>query len=140
MWRPDFKGKATRNPSDDVYDLEYDRVLIEQSIAKQYGVLPSEQGDLIYSDWAKMVAGLMDDTPLGKIIRIRNETDPDVLRNYTPEMRQMRNDWILFRQSRFRRSENNGSKQELEELKNTLKRIFGGKSVVKSNGTDSRNN
>ena len=51
--------------------------LIEQSIAKQYRVLPSEQGDLRYSDWIKMVSGLMDDTPLGRIVMIRSETDKE---------------------------------------------------------------
>ena len=64
------------------YDLEYDRTLIEQSIAKQYRVLPSEQGDLHYSDWLKMVSGLMDDTPLGRIVMIRSENDKERIKNF----------------------------------------------------------
>ena len=49
MLTPDFSRRA---PNEDVwYDLEHDRVLIEQSIAKQYGVLPSDQDSLSFADW-----------------------------------------------------------------------------------------
>ena len=71
-------------------------MLIEQSIAKQYGVLPSEQENLHYSDWAKMVGGLMDDTPLGRIVAIRAEKDHDTLRRMTPDQRRIRSEWAAF--------------------------------------------
>ena len=61
---PDFAQPQKKPKTSNWYDVESDRVLIEQSIAKQYGVLPSEQGNLRYADWAKLVGGLMDDTPL----------------------------------------------------------------------------
>jgi len=76
--------------------VDYDRVLIEQSIAKQYGVLPSAQGDLRYSDWAKMVSGLMDDTPLGRVVGTRMEQDREILKHYTPEQRRIRSEWTQF--------------------------------------------
>lgn len=73
--------------------------MIEQSLAKQYGVLPSEQESLHYSDWAKMVGGLMDDTPLGRVIAIRSENDRDVLSRMSPDQQQIRADWFAFRAS-----------------------------------------
>ncbi|HEX2986152.1 MAG TPA: hypothetical protein VHO71_04980 [Caproiciproducens sp.] len=73
---------------------------MEQSIAKQYGVLPSEQENLKYSDWSKMVSGLMDDTPLGRVVGIRSETDEDIIKNYTKEQRAVRDDWSRFLASR----------------------------------------
>ena len=77
--------------------MDYDRVLIEQSIAKQYGVLPSAQDDLRYSDWAKMVSGLMDDTPLGRVVSTRMEQDKDILQHFSPEQRRIRSEWQQFR-------------------------------------------
>ena len=35
-------------------------MLIEQSIAKQYGILPAAQGELGWAEWVKLVGGLMD--------------------------------------------------------------------------------
>lgn len=97
--RRDFARKKPRN-SVSWYDVEYDRTLIEQSIAKQYGVLPSEQGDLRYIDWMKLVAGLMDDTPLGRIVGIRSESSPDILKNYTAEQNRIRSEWRAFQTKR----------------------------------------
>ena len=48
-------------------------MLIEQSIAKQYGILPAAQGELGWAEWVKLVGGLMDDTPLGRVVAVRNE-------------------------------------------------------------------
>ncbi len=81
------------------YDQEMDRVLIEQSIAKQYGILPSKQDDLQYPDWAKLVGGLMEDTPLGRVVAIRSETDPDVIRRFTPDQRRIRSEWANRRKT-----------------------------------------
>lgn len=71
-------------------------MLIEQSIAKQYGVLPSAQGELPYTDWVKLVSGLMHDTPLGQVVSIRSEDDPDTLRSFTPGQRAIRQEWREF--------------------------------------------
>lgn len=71
--------------------------MIEQSIAKQYGVLPSQQGDLPYSDWAKLVSGLMDDTPLGRVVAVRAERDPETIRRFSPEQKRLRQEWTTFR-------------------------------------------
>nr|MCR4889008.1 bacteriophage Gp15 family protein [Ruminococcus sp.] len=56
--------------SDKWYDLEYDRELIVQSVAKQYGLLPSEQEEMSYSEWLLLVGGIMEDTPLGQTVLI----------------------------------------------------------------------
>lgn len=79
------------------YDMEKDAVLIEQSIAKQYGIIPSEQEELKYSDWAKLVSGLMEDTPLGRIVSIRSETDREAIRKFTSEQKKVYNYWQRFR-------------------------------------------
>ncbi|MZL69148.1 hypothetical protein GT748_04235 [Bittarella massiliensis] len=94
-WRSDFKT-AERHRETGWYDPEYDRILIEQSIAKQYGVLPSQQEELSYSDWYKMVGGLMGDTPLGQVIELRSEKDKERLKHFSPAQRRIRAEWAHF--------------------------------------------
>ena len=108
------------------YDLEYDRVLIEQSIAKQYRVLPSEQGDLRYSDWIKMVSGLMDDTPLGRIVMIRSETDKERIKNFSPEQRRIQSDWKRFRSQRLQHFDSNDYDKQMLALESMFASLAGG--------------
>lgn len=100
MWNPlpgvtDFRRK--KNDSDAFYDPEFDAALIEQSIAKQYNILPSVQGDLSYTDWVKLVSGLMDDTPIGRTIEIRLEKDPEIIKSMSRSQLNIRSEWDAFR-------------------------------------------
>lgn len=78
------------------YDLEYDKDLIAQSVAKQYGKLPSEQDEMHYSEWILLVGGLMEDTPLGQIVLIRKENDRERLKHFTQHEHRIRNEWRSF--------------------------------------------
>ena len=80
--------------------------MIEQSIAKQYGIIPSEQEDLSWPDWCKLVGGLMEDTPLGRVVSIRAETDRDTIRRFTPDQRRIRAEWDAFRLEKMTGSKN----------------------------------
>lgn len=103
---PDFrKPDSPQKSGNEWYDVDFDRVLIEQSIAKQYHVLPSEQENLKYSDWAKMLSGLMDDTPLGRFVGVRSETDRELIKNFTPEQRTIRDEWSRFLASKVQTKE-----------------------------------
>lgn len=120
----DFKKtKKKSNPADDFYDLDFDAVLIEQSIAKQYHILPSEQDDLSYSDWSKLVSGLMNDTPLGKVIEIRMEDDPEILKNMNDDQRRIRSEWQSFCSSHVQYSAEDMKKQS-EWLEKMLASMF----------------
>lgn len=92
----DFSASSTDDPSENYYDIHFDAELIEQSIAKQYGILPSRQGELIWSDWCKLVSGLMEDTPLGRVVALRMENDPEVLKNLSASQRRIRSEWKAF--------------------------------------------
>ena len=119
---PDFKKKPDQNNC--WFDVEYDKVLIEQSIAKQYGVLPSEQDDLHYSDWSKMVSGLMEDTPLGRIVSIRSEKDQNVILKFTSEQKRVRTEWMNFRLQR--QTNEKDIKQSMKNLQSMLASMFRG--------------
>lgn len=95
-------------------------------------MLPSEQGNLKYSDWAKMVSGLMDDTPLGRVVGVRSETDKDIIKNFTPEQRAIRDEWSHFLASRvlkkeFTKEDKAAWDRQMSELEAAFASAFGAK-------------
>lgn len=87
------------------------------------------QGELKYSDWAKMVSGLMEDTPLGRIVQIRSETDRDTLKHFTPAQRKIRSDWQRFRAEQVMRDPNSRMEyaRQMQALERSFAVAFGGK-------------
>lgn len=110
--------------------MDFDRELIQQSIAKQYHILPSQQGDLKYSDWVELVGGLMDDTPLGRTVQIRIEKNDDIIREFSPSQRKIRKEWadFLADQSKSRMDEADYD-AEMRRIENMIAQMFGGDAV-----------
>ena len=121
----DFRKKRS-NIQDAAYDLDYDKVLIEQSIATQYGILPSQQENLSYSEWSKLVSGLMDDTPLGRVVAVRTETDKKVIFQFSTWQRQIRADWNTFKAKRMSQKSTEDMEQQMKQLERMLASAFGG--------------
>ncbi len=46
-----------------------------------------------WDEFCTLLSGLKSDTPLGNIVSIRSETDKNILKNFTPQQRKIRNDW-----------------------------------------------
>lgn len=109
-----------------LYDVEFDAVLIEQSIATQYGILPNEQAQLPYEEWSKLVSGLMDNTPLGRIVSIRGEKDFKVISQMNPWQRQVRAKWQSFLASRAKEKPREQLLQQMNSLERMLAQAFGG--------------
>ncbi len=101
-------------------------MLIEQSIATQYGILPGAQGELPYAEWAKLVGGLLDDTPLGRIVSIRGETDRQVLANMTPWQKKIRSEWQAFLAGKQSGQPPEKLRNQMAQLEKMLARAFGG--------------
>lgn len=124
--RNDFIQKRSKF-DETFYDLEFDRELIVQSIAKQYHILPSEQENLHYSDWYRLVAGLMDDTPLGRIVAVRAEDDKDRIKHFGAYEKRVRSEWRAFRDSQisaeFSRVEKKNVAEYFEQI---FKNMLGG--------------
>ena len=125
---PDFRNPAPPIPANEIwYDIKYDRELIEQSIAKQYHILPSQQGELAYDDWAKLVSGLMEDTPLGQIISTRREDNKDVLKHFSKHQHSVRNEWRTWQNDRMAETVNRaGWEKSIANLEKMLSAMFGG--------------
>ena len=76
------------------YDFYDDWDLIESSIAQQYGIrIRSVINTISWSEVKMLISGLLPDTPLGKVIQIRSENNKEQLKNFTPDMHKIRNDW-----------------------------------------------
>lgn len=76
------------------YDFYEDWDLIEASLAQQYGIrIRSVLNTISWSEVCMLISGLLSETPLGRIIEIRSENDVERLKNFTPEMKKIRNDW-----------------------------------------------
>lgn len=90
-WRNDFK--TSRN-SEMWYDLFEDWDLIASSLKTQYGYSIRQEIDkLSWGELCSDIAGLNGDTPLGNIIRIRSEKDPEVIKKFSQAEREIYNKW-----------------------------------------------
>ncbi len=55
-----------------------------------------------WHEFCTLLSGLLPDTPLGKIVSIRAEKDPKVLKNFTKEQKKIRNDWQRHKMQKLR--------------------------------------
>jgi len=112
-WRNDFNNASTYDPG---YDLFEDWELIASSLKTQYGYsIRKEIDSLCWAELCSDIAGLNGDTPLGNTVRIRKETDPEMLKNFTIEERKIRSEWLNRTTSKI--SEEN-YEQAIESIKN----------------------
>ena len=123
---PQRKRRDFRS-SDSWYDLTFDAVLIEQSIAKQYGLLPAQQGEISWQDWQKLVSGLMDDTPLGRVVAVRSEEDRERIQQFSPWQQQIRAEWAAFRANQMLETTTETDlRKQMAGLEKLLANAFGG--------------
>lgn len=94
------------------FDLYEDWALIESSFATQYGIRLRNEPDMSWSEFRALLSGIMNKTPLGQIISIRSEDDPEILKNFNPAQKAVRNKW----RNRNLHRMNNIDKEEQEKL------------------------
>ncbi len=114
-WRNDFK---TENNEVMYYDLFEDWDLIASSLKTQYGYsIRKEIDDLSWGELISDIAGLNGDTPLGNVVRIRSEKNPDVLKNFSKEEGRIRSEWL-------KRMAGQMSGESYEDAMEGIKRMF----------------
>lgn len=105
------------------YDLREDWVLVEASIATQYGIRIRENSDMPFDEFLMLIGGLMSETPLGQIVSIRSETDRKVIKEFSPGNRKIYNDWKLkIANSKIDNPEKLNN--DIDAIANTLKKMF----------------
>lgn len=69
---------------------DYD--LIEASFQAQYGIR-LKTAELQFDEFLNLTACLMPDSPLGQIVAIRSETDPEIIKNFNDAQKSIYDDW-----------------------------------------------
>jgi len=86
-----------------------------------------DQGDLPWPEWKKLVNGLMDDTPLGRVVAVRGEQDRKVIARMNSWQRNIRAEWSAFLAKKTIRNHTpNQLRAQMAELEKTLAKLFGG--------------
>lgn len=78
-----------------------------------------------WDEFCSYLTGIMPDTPLGNVIQIRSETDKNVLKNFTKEQKQIRNEW-QSRQAKAIDTKDMEYKDIMNSFKDMLKNLAEG--------------
>lgn len=84
------------------------------------------QGELSYLEWSKLVSGLMDDTPLGRVVAVRTEKDQKVISQFSPWQSQIRADWNAFKVRKMSEQPAADMELQMKQLEKMLASAFGG--------------
>lgn len=69
-----------------------------------------------WSEFSSLLAGIMPDTPLGKIVEIRSEEDKEMLKSFTQEQHRIRNEWRARQINSLTDDEKETQIKEVQEL------------------------
>jgi len=75
--------------------LDFDRNAIEASFAMQYNIRLSND-DISLGEFLRLLSGIMPDTPLGRLVALRRETNTEVIKKFGAQERKLRADWLAF--------------------------------------------
>lgn len=121
--RHDF-ANSTQKRNVEWYDLREDWALIESSFASQYGIRLRQASDMPWSEFINLVAGLLPETPLGAVVKVRSEDDPETLKHFNSDQLAIRNKW-RNRQAIQQLSNPKVLKESMDNLSSMLKSMFG---------------
>lgn len=81
--------------SDPYYDLFGDWDLIVASFLSQYGlrIRTKEFESVSWDEFRSLLGGISPDTPLGRIVAIRSETDRDIIKHFTRDQKRIYDEW-----------------------------------------------
>ena len=68
---------------------------------------------MTWREFISLVSCLSVDTPLGRTVQIRSETDQNVLSKFTPQMKKIRNEWLNRRSAEQKEADYNKSMDEM---------------------------
>lgn len=76
-------------------------------------------------EFSTLLAGLNQETPLGALVAIRTEEDPERLKSFTPEMKKIRNAWVKQRIEKKMKRDPNFARREAERMQSAFRQAFG---------------
>jgi len=55
------------------------------------------ESDISVQEYYSLLVGILMDTPLGEVVRVRSETDPKTIQKMTQQEKNIRAEWWKFR-------------------------------------------
>lgn len=98
------------------YDLIDDYGVIEASFLQQYGIR-LRTTEMEWSEFSTLLSGINHDTPLGNIVSIRREDDPEKLKLFNADQKRIRREWRS-------KATKNMTKAEYDDVMEQLKSMF----------------
>lgn len=85
----------TGEKSDPYYDLFGDWDLIVSSLLSQYGIRIYSQTfkEMKWDEFSALLSGIGPDTPLGRVVAIRAETDKEIIKNFSSDQKRIWSEW-----------------------------------------------
>lgn len=103
--------------------------LIEASFASQYGIRLRQEGNsMSWNEFSSLLSGLLPETPLGRIVTIRSETDEDTIKHFNKDQQKIRNEWLKRKPTAKEIKSKEDLIQyniEMENLNKMLQQMFG---------------
>lgn len=81
-----------------------------------------------WSEFVNLVTGLLPETPLGAVIKIRSEDDPKMLKQFNKDQIEIRNKW-RERQALKQLDNPKVLEKSMDALSDMLKSMFGDNNV-----------
>lgn len=93
--------------------------MIVASMRTQYGLslYGQEFNFMKWKEFRSLLAGLNSDTPLGRVVQIRAETNPDIIKEFTSSQRKIYDDWQ-------KKSAKEASPADMEKFLNQMLKFF----------------
>lgn len=120
-----LQEKWARESTDPYYDLFEDWDLIISSFMTQYGlrIRTKEFETVSWDEFRSLLAGLGPETPLGRVVAIRSETDDNVIKHFTTDQQRIYDNW---RKHQMERMTPEAYDREMEGLERMFAALCGG--------------
>lgn len=111
--------------TDPYYDLFEDWDLIISSFLTQYGlrIRTKEFETVSWDEFRSLLAGLSPETPLGRMVAIRSESDDNVIEHFTADQKKIWNAWRNRKAENMTQTEYD---QQMIELEHMMAALCGG--------------
>lgn len=89
------------------------------SVLTQYGIrlYSNDFKSMKWVEFQALLSGLGPDTPLGRIIQIRSEDDPEILKYFSKDQNRIRSEWL-------QRTAQSKTTEQVNEVLESLKQAF----------------
>lgn len=89
------------------------------SVLTQYGIrlYSNDFKSMKWVEFQALLSGLGPDTPLGRIVQIRSEDDPEILKYFSKDQNRIRSEWL-------QRTAQSKTTEQVNEVLEALKQAF----------------